>query len=227
MFDGATSQRRHLTPETMEPEPVSYETPVYRPRVGWILTGDISTGSSRIHGLNIHDFLLDQGVKSHIIQSRAGFHSEFRPSPLGRIRLAAQHFDIVVFQKVLGPKARRLNRQLQKRGVRTVFLQSDLVLPELAHEASTVVVVSEYLRDHFRRTAHLNATVIEDALEGDLSLFKVHREARTPVIVWFGHRDNWSSYRTLCDLLNSAASGRFTFRSISNHPDADVPWKLG
>ena len=94
--------------------------------VGWILVGDESVGSSRIHGFNLHRYLRRNGFNSFVIHSPAGYVKNLNIGDPWIAAIATCSFDVVIFQRVAGGKATELVRRLRTSGTTTVFYIADL-----------------------------------------------------------------------------------------------------
>lgn len=200
--------------------------PAKQPKVGWLLLGDSNTGSSRIHGLNIHNYLLAQGIESEVVQTSPRMTNFLTLSHEEQESVLQAGFDILIFQKVRDEKAQRFAHEARKRGIRTVFVQCDCIETDMVYAVDDVVVISENLRDYYRERYGIEATVIEDAIEMDPSLSKVHRDTSPITLVWVGYSDNWESVGMVREVLNTLGDSDFTLKTVSNHPEADQPWAL-
>lgn len=195
-------------------------------KVGWLLLGDINTGSSRIHGINIHNYLLTKGVDSIICQTSSGMNRHLVLSDQEQERLLTSGINILVFQKVFDEKAVAFSKAARTRGIRTIFLLSDKHETEMVNVVDQLVVTSEFLKNYFDSNFGTHAAVIEDAIEVPAALFKEHRDKDSLQLVWVGHSDNWNTLEIARNVLAKRADGIFALKTISNHPDADVPWEL-
>jgi hypothetical protein len=201
-------------------------SPKKRIKVGWLLLGDVNTGSSRIHGLNIHRFLCSKGVESVIVQTSAHMTNTLTLSPEEQERVLSSGFDVLLFQKVRDEKAQQFARAASGRGIRTVFIQCDCIDTQMVSAVDQVVVTSQNLCDYYRSHYGIEATVIQDAVEVDTSHGKQHRVKSPLTLIWVGYSDNWESVGMVRDVLDSMNDNDFVLKTISNHPEADVPWDL-
>lgn len=195
-------------------------------KVGWLLLGDANTGSSRIHGLNIHNYLLQQGVESIILQSSPRMINALSLSEEQQESILSAGFDLLMFQKVRDLKAQAFAREACRRGIRTVFIQCDCIETNMVTAVDDLVVISPNLRDYYKEKYGIESTIIEDAIEVDPERMKVHTEKETLGLVWVGHSDNWESVGIVRDAMCLPGGEGFTLKTISNHPEADVPWAL-
>ncbi|MBJ6801043.1 glycosyltransferase [Geomonas propionica] len=200
-----------------------------RPRplkVGWLLLGNVNTGSSRIHGLNIHNYLLEQGVESVILQSSPRMFNGLQLSREQQESVLSAGFNVLMFQKVRDENVQAFVQEARRRGIRTVFIQCDCIETDMVTGVDDVVVTSRNLRDFYQGKYGIEAQIIEDAIEVDPSRAKVHAAKEPLGLVWVGHSDNWDSVGMVREVLSLPGGTGFTLKTISNHPDADVPWAI-
>jgi hypothetical protein len=196
-------------------------------KVGWLLLGDKNVASSRIHGLNIHNFLRgEKGIDSRIIQCNPTMCHKLKLPFWKQLLLLVSGYDILIFQKVYDYKALRFVKLSKKCHVKTIFLQSDLIKTDIINLSDYVVVVSDYLRDFCRNKYDINAVVIEDAIEVSQTKFKRHSSKEDLEIVWVGHMDNWDTLEIVYKALEKVQDETFSLKTISNHPNATIKWNL-
>jgi len=196
------------------------------PKIGWILLGDKNVGSSRTHGINIHNFLLEKGVKSIILQSNSTMKSYLTIAFWRQLLLISLGYDIFIFQKVHNDKAIRFAKLAKKRGIKTIFIQSDLIDTEIIKIVDYLIVTSDYLKQYYDHNYGTNAIVIEDAIEVDRNLVKKHSDKNRIEIVWVGYKDNWKNLDIIHKALKKLNDKSFYLKKISNHPEADIQWNL-
>lgn len=195
-------------------------------KVGWLLLGDINTGSSRIHGLNIHNFLIKNGIESIIFQSSPGMNSHLLLSIEEQETLLRSGVNVLVFQKIFDENAIRLAEKAKSRKIRTIFLISDKHETEMVRTVDQLIVTSDFLKGHFDANFGTNAVVIEDAIESSAHLHKTHSYTKPLELVWVGQSDNWGTLEVVRNAIEKIARDSFRLKTISNHPDADVQWNV-
>lgn len=195
-------------------------------KVGWFLLGDANTGSSRIHGLNIHNYLLSRGIESVILQSSPRMVNRLTLSREEQDQILQSGFDVLIFQKVRDEQAQAFAREARRRGIRTIFLHCDCIDTDMVTAVDDLVVISRNLRDYYQQRYGVDSTIIADAIEVDPAKEKEHSDKRTITLVWVGYSDNWASVQLIRDVVGRLDDNRFRLKTISNHPDADVPWAL-
>lgn len=196
------------------------------PKIGWILLGDRNVGSSRIHGINIHNFLLKNGIKSFVLQSSSTMRPFLTIPAWKQLLLLTSGYDIFIFQKVHDDKAARFAKLAKKMDIKTVFIQSDMIDTEMVRIVDYLIVTSDYLGKYYNKTYGTDAIVIEDAIEVDKNLVKEHSDKKRIEIVWLGNKDNWKSLEIIYKALEEVNDKSLFLKRISNHPDADVVWSL-
>lgn len=197
------------------------------PKIGWILLGDKNVASSRIHGLNLHNYFLKNGIKSDILQSSAKMCPRLTIPAWKRLLILISGYDVIIFQKVYDEKAIRFAKMAKLMGVKTIFLQSDAIDTEMIKIVDHVIVTSEYLAQYYKnKYDSKNIAVIEDAIETDMRAMKEHVDKRPLEVVWVGDEQNWCALEVVNKTLEKIGSGEFNLKRISNHKDADAKWDL-
>lgn len=92
-------------------------------RVFWILVGNKNTGSSRIHGYNVHDALLKRGVKSEILFNKS--RSLTKKEKI-KILVSLKKGDLLILQKRKERSLLKLLFYLKLKSVRIAFIDCDL-----------------------------------------------------------------------------------------------------
>jgi hypothetical protein len=142
------------------------------------------------------------------------------------------NFDLVIFQRVYGGKARTLIRALNAVGTITAFFIADLYETPAYRETDYVFTVSDELKRILvsRGLDEGRILVVPDAIETSPSLCKDY--AAMPAngliqIVWVGAAGHWSTLDGIRLLLaNDVRFADYRLLTISNHPDADIRWDL-
>lgn len=199
--------------------------------VGWILCGDKTVGSSRIHGLNIHSYLLSLGINSFVINQPSGYVESLRIYDFEINAILKCHFDIVVFQRVFHGRALELIRMLKRQGTKTVFFAADLYESEVLGEVDHVFTVSVSLKEMLvkRGLDERRLHVIHDAIETSQELCKTYTGKFQSLIklVWVGAAGHWNTLQEIRRILEQDERlNSFRLVTISNHPEADIAWSL-
>jgi len=198
-------------------------------KVGWILLGDETTGSSRIHAINIHKNLPRDKFNSILIKSHSPSETKLNLSIKKQIYILLMRFDILVFQKVYDLDAQRIAKFASFFGVKTVFLQSDLIETNMTTCVDHVVVCSDYLKNSLKLrypNSPANYTVIDDAIEISSQHTKKHLPKSKLNLVWVGHSDNWHTLAVVEDALKKINDTSIHLTTISNHENATYSWNI-
>jgi hypothetical protein len=135
-------------------------------KIGFVLVSGPAHAipSTRIAVLNMLPYLEAAGFAPHILH---GPEADTHNPDVGHLeqKILDEGFEIVVFQKVFGPSALRLARSLRSRGVRTVFLVCDFVLPDMAEATDLTIVVTEHLKSLYPPELRGRIRVVHDGVE--------------------------------------------------------------
>jgi hypothetical protein len=141
-------------------------------RVGFVLCSSSAQPipSTRIAVLNMLPFLRSAGWRPCILFEPP------RPSETPDLagvaaRAAEAGCDVVVLQKVHGPDAVALARQLLEAGIRTIYAVCDLVDVPMVEATDATIIVSEYLKSLHPASLRSRIHVVHDGIERP-SLFK-------------------------------------------------------
>ena len=92
-------------------------------RVFWILIGGKNSGSARIHGYNIHDAFLKNGINSTILH-QSGRELSFKKQL--KIIFSLKKNDLLILQKRKEPSIKRMLFLLKIKKVKIAFVDCDL-----------------------------------------------------------------------------------------------------
>lgn len=158
-------------------------------KVGFVLLSNSRRPipSTRIAVLNMFPFLRQAHFEPQIV-FEPGPELELEPerdahrpdvSGVGP-RIIAEGFDIVVFQKVMGPSVEALVRELAQAGVRTVFCVCDVVDPVMAQLTDATVTVTDFLKSLYPAALQHKIHVVHDGIEHpELERLPVSRRSGT------------------------------------------------
>lgn len=135
-------------------------------RVGFVLCSNQAQPipSTRIAALKMMPFLATFGVRPFILFEPQ--HPNETPDLTGVTeRAIEQGCDVVVLQKVHGPSAVQLARQLSASGVGTVFLVCDMVDIAMSEATDATVVVTDYLKSLYPVVLQSKIHVVHDGIE--------------------------------------------------------------
>lgn len=134
--------------------------------IGWVLLSPTHAAqpSTRIAALNMMSDLTAHGYRSTILF--APEQPQERPQLPPLEALIQQHeLDVVIFQKAHGDSVMDLNAGLRTRGIKTVYMVCDLVLPEMTEATDLTVTVTPFLRDLYPAPLRHKVTVVHDGIE--------------------------------------------------------------
>ena len=200
------------------------------PRVFWLLYGDRATGSSRLHGYYLNQYLQSRGWNSQILLEPLTPIMDV-PIPARDLRDARlfRPNDVVIFQKLTGKNTLANLEWLADSGAKTVYIDSDMPLKlGEASLASWVVCVSAFQAHEYQRAGVKQVVYIPDIVEA----FKAPKMDKSPSVklrcVWFG---SWTPAKAadveyFRNLLRENLFDDVELITISDHPDATFRWEL-
>jgi hypothetical protein len=202
---------------------------VHRRYIYWILVGPRQLAGSRLQGYLLHENLKKRGWRSVLLYHPAHMVDDcpLFPSDMTTRRIFFPG-DVVVFQKINGPKAVATIAALRTLDVKTLLVDCDPPPKRGVSTASTITVCSSHkLAALYQASGMQNTRVMPEPHEHLSTLVRTARSSRSITCVWFGSMDlaKADEVRWLRDLL------RRRFRNyrlvvISNSPDADYQWEL-
>ncbi len=201
-----------------------------QPRVFWLLYGDKTTGSSRLHGYHLNNYLRGRGWNSQILLEPL--------APTLQIPLSVKEVrdvgllcrgDIVIVQKLSDNNAISLLEWLAGNGVKTIYLDSDMPLKRReASFALWTVCVSAFQAQEYKRAGINHVVYIPDAIESVKPPKPLQPSTTRLRCVWFG---SWTPEKArdieyFQNLLNTNGFDDIDLIVISDHPDATIQWDL-
>jgi glycosyltransferase involved in cell wall biosynthesis len=109
-------------------------------------------------------FLRDAGFDPHIVFEPAAGTETPEVSALLPL-LVAEHFQVIVFQKVHGPSVEALADSLRRAGIKTVFALCDVVDVPMARATDMSVVVTDFLKSLYPPELQGKIRVVHDGIE--------------------------------------------------------------
>jgi hypothetical protein len=200
--------------------------------ISWLIFGDRSVASSRLQGYLIHEGLCrlgDAGLRSRLAYAPPFVVRDppWHPSA-SRALARASRGGVVVLQKVSGPRTGRLVEALAAAGVATVYVHCDhepKVVEPLACDA--VVCPSEELAAYYRERGARRVELIPDPAEFDWPAPAPPRDRTRGLRVgWVGNAVNWPTLDPLRAILAEDEFRDLELVTISDHPEATMPWSL-
>lgn len=197
-------------------------------RIEWVLSGDRTKASSRLQGFLIHEWLLRQGVSSHVAATdfnRIGstWNRTFIDVAATLTRGAATH---VIFEAPEWPMV-TLARLCSRQGKCVLAVRCDRIPERFDEYFDATILPTEGLR---QALGVERGIVIEDACEVPEDVFKTdyRQRGRKLKVGWVGH----SGYRDyIVDLVarlrkSSQIARDFEFELISSGDFATRQWSI-
>ena len=182
-------------------------------RVGFVLCSSVADPlpSTRIAVLNILPLLQFEGLQPCILFDPPD-RSE-TPDLSGVVeRAVSADCSIVVLQKVSGPGAVALVRQLSALGVRTIFSVCDRVDVQMAAATDATIVVSDFLRSLYPLELQSRIYVVHDGIENP-HIHKIdwglHNTPQRAVLVTSSDLDHLPVIENVPSWLNVRIVGRY------------------
>lgn len=197
--------------------------------IAWLLCSDINTGSSRIHGINIHKEMIRRNIKSYIIRTKKEFNEILDYNFLDKFLIEKSKFKYVIFQRVFGEKAVKLCKELQNNGTICGFIMADIFDNDMLEIVDFIIVPSEYLKEYLINNG-IDADKIfylPDAIETAPNLKKKHISKDNIKIVWVGNEGHWETLNFIRKILRENPQLKnYELTTISSHKEATKKWNL-
>jgi glycosyltransferase involved in cell wall biosynthesis len=135
-------------------------------KLGLVLPGPVHAPlpSTRVALLNVLPLLRAAGVESEVLHAPEA-STETPTLALCADAIVQAGIATVVFQKVHGPSAVALARDLERRGVRTVFVVCDRIVPDMAEATSATACVTHHLAGLYPGHLAHKMHVVHDGIE--------------------------------------------------------------
>lgn len=197
-------------------------------KLGWILSVDRNTASSRLQGYLIHEWMLKNGVSSSILATHSCDLKGVFDSRIYSIAQAilSGGYTHIVFE---GPEwsAFQLSMLCKEWGVITLCVRCDYLAAEYDAYFDRVILPTKTLANKLRISRH---TIIPDCVEVPLDAHKCDYSLKSQKlqVVWVGHQ-NYSTY--LVDLIMDLKRFKFIaervqFTIISKGDFATKQWAV-
>ena len=174
----------------------------------------------------MHRQLLARGVHSEILGAPAGFDTRLHwKAPRRWFEAVCRRRDALIFQKVESSRAVRFARLVRSIGSRVIFVQADYRDSPLYAVSDRVVVPSVELARQLGNLCRAPMTVIEDPIDIPPDLQTVPSSRTSGLrLLWIGNGQNFPSLDALRSVLQQPRFGDMTLITVSDHPEASVPW---
>lgn len=194
----------------------------------WFLNGNKKVASARIHGINIHRYLLTKSIASYLVHTPYGYNSDLFFNKLYYFLFyhLIDPSDIVVIQKLNDKKSLDLVKNLKERNVTILFIDSDLpVKKNISDLADKIITPSSNLMKLYQKEGYVNIEYIPDAIEKYLKPI-IKNDEKIFTAVWFGF---WSKKRSeeikkIKREVFTPLKNSWKLITISNSNEADYKW---
>jgi glycosyltransferase involved in cell wall biosynthesis len=189
-------------------------------RVFWLLVGDKNTGSSRIHGHNIHNEFIKKGIFSKILKQGI---KPFSIREMIWLVLNLKKGDLLILQKRKEFSLIKILRLLKLKGVSIAFIDCDLPVcnPSLVDYFDFIICTSEKLYELYSyKYPTRNITYIPDAVEYNKKE-KIEFEKKAIYFGWLTE----SRLEKIESLKNLFKNIDWELLTMSNSENADIIWK--
>lgn len=188
-------------------------------RVFWMLVGGRNTGSSRIHGYNVHEALIKKGVQSKILSNSP---RKLTKKEKIKIFFNLKRGDLLILQKRKEISLKNLLYYLKIKGVSIAFIDCDLPICDnsLVQYFDYIICPSKSLTELYKSNHPEKEVIyIPDAIEYLSETVPSYNKKA----IYFGwltedRRNRINSLRTLFKTVN------WDIVTMSNKEDSDIPW---
>lgn len=197
-------------------------------KIGWILSVDRNTASSRLQGYLIHEWLVRQQIDSHVVAINSCELKGLRDPEFYKIakKLYSENFTHIVFE---GPEwvGFQISALCKLWGRTTVCVRCDNLKADYDAYFDITILPTENLADSLGVSRRC---IIPDCVEVAPNQFKVDYSKKSPKlrVVWVGHQ----GYRDyLLELISRLMGNSFVnecveFVLISKGDFATIQWSL-
>jgi glycosyltransferase involved in cell wall biosynthesis len=198
-------------------------------KIIWFLWGNPAfIASSRIHGLSIHKKLIEQGYNSFLaylptyVEECIPLSNSNKDSFESLVALG----DIVILQKIKDISTLSIIEYFKSLGLKVIFIDCDLpVAMEIGKSVDLVICASKRLQAKYIEYV-VHTAYIEDAPEY-YSTYRKKEDSKKLKCLWFGYAatSQWDEVLALKEILKDSRLANWELMTISNHPDATLPWQ--
>lgn len=189
-------------------------------RVFWLLVGNKNTGSSRIHGYNVHKALLAKGIRSKILKQGT---AKFSRKEKIKILLSLKKGDLLVLQKRKELYLKNILRLLKFKGVSIAFIDCDLPVcdPLLTKYFDYIICTSKKLTKLYaEKYPEKKIAYVPDAVE----YYNKKQISFEKKAIYFGWLTD-SRIKKIQFLKDLFKQYDWDVFSMSNKEKADIVWK--
>lgn len=135
-------------------------------RIGLILPCRLSEPlpSTRVQLINVMPLLRQRGFECVVVHETSPPSEQ--PDELPEVaEVLRRGVNIVIFQKVYGPAAQRLAKDLRTKGVKTIFMVCDRIVTSMAAATDVTLTVTEHLASLYPQDLRHRLQVVHDGIE--------------------------------------------------------------
>ena len=148
--------------------------------VGWILNGTKETASSRIMGLNVHEYLISKNISSRIMYAPEQRIVSQLPLRLEEIDdIFNTNLNILVLVKLgRGGNLSYLLKKCRFKNIKVVYLVCDEPSKKMIKDSYAIIATSSYFRKVIPKKYHNKLYIAFDGYEDDGVRHKIHSAER-------------------------------------------------
>lgn len=195
----------------------------------WFLCGNSKIPSSRIHGLNIHEQLVNLKYSSILVHVPDYYCEDLlwpnyiRDSFIQLVNVN----DVIIIQKLNGKKIHSFALDLKRKGARLIFIDCDLPIKlNMALISDHMIFPSKSLAIEYSQAGFDQFTVIPDAVE---YFQKPHiKKNISKTMVWFGKSGSgkWDVIQHFKESIFPIIAPNWQLIIVSDHKDSDLIWNI-
>lgn len=191
-------------------------------RIGWIAIGNKNTGSTRNFVLNTHSHLSSLNIHSVILSLNEYYSSDILNNTQEiKNNILKNNLTHVIFQKVLGVKAKELVLFCKEKNIKTIYNNGDWYYDEFYKEFDLIFVGSSYIKDILKNKYKIrNVEVMYDMVEKKDCFFKNHTKKNNLTLGWFGNKGKLNDVSGFIEKLSLPIS--YEILTISNTTSKDI-----
>jgi len=203
----------------------------HAPKVHWFLWAGRETASARLQGYHTHAHLSAAGISSELVLAPPVmlFDTPWHREKNHRITRLVRG-GVAVFVKLRGAATELLMKDLMEAGAWVVYVDCDLEPQHrIGFAADVVVCPTTELAAHYRSEGARRVVVIPDGVDYWLpreNLAGRHPPRRELTVGWVGHSSNWPTLEMVRSVVGEPEFADFRLLTVSDHPEADVKWRL-
>ncbi len=193
-------------------------------KVGWILLGNEQVPSSRLMGINMHNWMCQHGIPSEILYKPEGYNRPVPNTPTINNAINSNEFTHFIFQKTCFGLAHAYLKAANKNGITTIFILDDLYQEAfpIIMDASIVLAGSIFIQSWIKDNTGIDTKILDDFYEFDKSLHKEDYAPNMPLkAITFGTAGHIEKALEIAPILKDLG---YLYEILSPHPKATKQW---